>query len=657
MAPLNFRCLSTPFSHSPNDPRLFLRLDMPAQVEFDTIPQLFTRLCDHYRGRDRTVLRHKDRKEGWIDISWETLEGRVQALAGFLHQEGVRKGDRVALLSENRPEWAITDLATQLIGGANVSIYTTLPPAKVAYILRDSEASFVVVSVPVQRKKIEEIMDQCPDLKGVIVMSDLPDNAPSFMTQWNDALEQGSTYWSKNEAELTSIAEAVMPEDTSALIYTSGTTGEPKGVVLSNRNFCSNVKGALKVVSFGEDDHHLSFLPLCHAFERTAGYTAVLSAGATISYAESIEAVSQNLQEVHPTVMISVPRMFEKMYNLVSKQATSGSVIQQKVFDWAVRTGRKYVDKSEEGGAGPLLKAQRAVANKLVFSKLHEKLGGNLRFAASGGAALPKEIGKFFEAAGVCILEGYGLTETAPVMAVNPLDAPRYGTVGHVLPGVTVAIQDIEDGSMIGQLTGDDYPSDLTTREGEVVTKGPNVMKRYWKRPEETRAAFDSDGWYHTGDVGRFDDGYLQITDRIKHMLVSAGGKNIYPGPIEDEFTTLAWIDQIMIVGDDRPFLTALVVPDFESLRMRARDQGVEESAYDDEELLGLDDVRKLFDNAFRSYNRNSSAHEKIRNFHLVSDPFTVEDGSLTPTLKLKRRVIVDRYADEIDEMYAKFER
>jgi long-chain acyl-CoA synthetase len=630
---------------------------MPAKVKFDTIPQLFTRLCDHYRGRKHTVLRYKEREEGWIDIPWETLEERVQALAGFLHQEGVRKGDRVALLSENRPEWAMTDLATQLIGGVNVSIYTSLPPSKVAYILRDSEASFVVVSVPVQRKKIEEIMDECPHLKGILVMSELPDDAPSAMTQWDDALEQGESYWSKNEAELAPIAESVTPEDTSALIYTSGTTGEPKGVVLTNRNFCSNVKGALMVVPFGEDDHHLSFLPLCHAFERTAGYTAVMSTGATISYAESIEAVSQNLQEVHPTVMISVPRMFEKMYNLVSKQATSGSAIQQKVFDWAVRTGRKYADKSQDGGAGPILKAQRAVANKLVFSKLHEKLGGNLKFAVSGGAALPKAIGTFFQAAGVNIIEGYGLTETAPVMAVNPMEAPRYGTVGHVLPGVTVAIQDIEDGTTIGQLSGDDYPSDLTTREGEIVTKGPNVMKKYWKRPEETRAAFDPEGWYHTGDVGRFDDGYLQITDRIKHMIVSAGGKNIYPGPIEDAFKTQAWIDQIMIVGEDRPFLTALVVPDFESLRMRARDQGVDESSYDNEELVELDDVRKLFDQAFRSHNRNTSAHEKIRNFHLIPDPFTVEDGALTPTLKLKRRVIEDRYEEEIDEMYAKFER
>jgi long-chain acyl-CoA synthetase len=630
---------------------------MPAQVQFNTVPQLFTRLFDRYDGRGRTALRYKDREDGWKDITWESLRDRVQAFAGFLHEQGVREGDRVALLSENRPEWAVTDLATQIIGGVNVSIYTTLPPAKVAYILRDSGAKYVVVSVPVQRKKVEEIFDECPDLEGMVVMSDLPDDAPSTMMQWDEAQESGRAYWSEHADDLSSIAGTVQPNDTSALIYTSGTTGEPKGVVLTNRNFCSNVKGALKRVPFGEEDHHLSFLPLCHAFERTAGYLAVLSAGGTISYAESIEAVSQNLQEVKPTVMISVPRMFEKMYNLVSKQATSGSAIQEKVFDWAVRTGRKYADASQNGsgGAGPLLKAQRAIAHRLVFSKLHEKLGGNLKFAVSGGAALPKEIGKFFQAAGVTIIEGYGLTETAPVMAVNPLDDPRYGTVGHVLPGVTVAIQRLDDAEVIGEVSGDDYPTDVTTAEGEIITKGPNVMKEYWKRPEETRSVFDPEGWYHTGDVGRFEDGYLQITDRIKHMIVSRGGKNIYPGPIEDEFKTLGWVDQIMIVGEDRPFLTALVVPDFESLRMRARDQAIDESKYDNDELVELDEVRKLYDREFRKYNRDAASHEKIRNFHLLTDPFTVEDGTLTPTLKLKRRIIEDRYETEIDEMYAKF--
>jgi len=630
---------------------------MPAQVEFDTVPQLFRRLCKRYRGRERTILRHKVRGEGWFDITWEELEDRVQALAGYLHKNGVRKGDRVALLSENRPEWAISDLGTQLIGGANVSIYTSLPPAKVAYILRDAEAKSCIVSVPVQRKKIEEIADECPQLEEVIVMSELPDDPPAYMTHWDDALDAGRDYWAQNEASLTAIADDITPDDPSALIYTSGTTGEPKGVVLTNRNFCSNVKAALQRVPFGEDDHHLSFLPLSHAFERTAGHTAVLAAGATISYAESVEAVSQNLKEVQPTIMISVPRMFEKVYNRVTKQVSEGGTVKQKLFEWAVRAGEKHADAQQGNGSGPgpWLKAQKALAHRLVFSTLHEKLGGNLRFAVSGGAALPKEIGTFFQAAGVTIIEGYGLTETAPVISVNPMDAPRYGTVGHILPGVTVAIQSLEGNERIGEVNGNDYPTSTTTEEGEILVKGPNVMKAYWNRPEQTRSVFDPDGWYHTGDVGRFDDGYLQITDRIKHMIVSRGGKNIYPGPIEETFKTQAWIDQIIIIGEDRPFLTALVVPDFDSLRMRARDHEIDEARYSDEELLDHEDVRDLFDDTFRTYNHDAAAHEKIRNFRLLAEPFTVEDGTLTPTLKLRRSVITDRYVDLVDEMYAEF--
>jgi len=631
---------------------------MPAQVEFDTVPQMFCRLCDRYRGQERSVLRHKVRGDGWKDLTWEEFEDRVQGLAGYLHRQGVRKGDRVALLSENRPEWAVSDLGTQLIGAANVSIYTSLPPSKVAYILRDSGAKVCIVSVPVQRKKIQEIADDCPDLEEVIVMSETPGDPPVPMTHWDDALAEGRDYWAEHEEQLNGIAEEIAPDDTSALIYTSGTTGEPKGVVLTNRNFCSNVKGALQRVPFGEDDHHLSFLPLSHAFERTAGHTAVLAAGATISYAESIEAVSQNLQEVRPTLMISVPRMFEKVYNRVTKQASEGSAIQQKIFDWAVRAGEKYAEAEQSAsGAGLWLRAQRALAHRLVFSKLHEKLGGNLRFAVSGGAALPEEIGTFFQAAGVTIIEGYGLTETAPVLTVNPMDAPRYGSVGHVMPGVTVAIQPLDSNDLAGAVSGSDYPTSLSTPDGEILVKGPNVMKEYWKRPEETRAAFDPDGWYHTGDVGRFENGYLKITDRIKHMIVTEGGKNVYPGPIEETFKTKGWIDQIVVIGEGRPFLAALVVPDFESLRMRVREKGVEAASYSDAELLDLDEARALYQDAFDVYNREAAAHEKIRNFRLLSEPFTVEEGTLTPTLKLRRGIIEERHADRIDAMYEEFGR
>jgi len=631
---------------------------MPAQVEFNTIPQLFRRLCERYRGQERPVLRHKERGEGWHEITWEDLETRVQALSGYLHTSGVRKGDRVALLSENRPEWAITDLGTQLIGAANVSIYTSLPPSKIAYILRDSGARVCVVSVPVQRKKVEEIAEECPALEEVIVLSELPDDPPSYMTHWTDALDAGSDHWEENEELLTGIADDVGPDDPSALIYTSGTTGEPKGVVLTNRNFCSNVKAALQRVPFGEEDHHLSFLPLSHAFERTAGHTAVLAAGATISYAESVEAVTQNLKEVQPTIMISVPRMFEKVYDRVTKQVSEGGTVKQKLFEWAVRTGEQYADaQKDDSGPGPWLKTQKALAHRLVFSTLHEKLGGNLRFAVSGGASLPEEIGTFFQAAGVTIIEGYGLTETAPVISVNPMDAPRYGTVGHILPGVSVAIQPLDGEQLAGTINGNDYPTDTTTKEGEILVKGPNVMREYWDRPEQTRSVFDPEGWYHTGDVGRFDNGYLQITDRIKHMIVSRGGKNIYPGPIEERFKTQAWIDQIVVIGEDRPFLTALVVPNFDSLRMRARDHDIDESRYSTEELLEHDDVRSLFQQTFRDFNHNAAAHEKIRNFRLLASPFTVEDGTLTPTLKLRRSVITERYADLIEKMYEEFGR
>lgn len=631
---------------------------MPAQVPFDTIPELFTHLVDHYRGQDRTVMRYKDKDtKQWTGFSWETLEQRVQAMAGYLHQQGIQPGDRVAILSENRPEWAITDLATQLIGGVNVSIYTSLPEQKVGYIMRDSGAQLLVVSVPIQRKKAEAIFDACRDLKRVVVMSDLPDNAPTHFSHWDDAMDAGADYWSAHEDTLAPLADAVTPDDTSALIYTSGTTGQPKGVVLTHENFCSNAKAALNRVPFGPDDHHLSFLPLCHSFERTAGYTAVLAAGAKISYAESIEAVSRNLVEESPTVMISVPRLFEKVYNIITKQASDGSVVKEKIFEWAVRTGKKTVQARRNGSPGPLLKAQQNLAHRLVFSKLHEKLGGNLKFAVSGGAALPKKIGLFFQAAGIKIIEGYGLTETAPVLSANPMEAPRYGTVGHVLPGITVAIQRLDDNEIIGRQRGDEYPSDLTTEEGEIIAKGPNMMKKYWKRPEETRAAFDPDGWYHTGDIGRFDDGYLMVTDRIKHMIVSRGGKNIYPGPIEDEFKTQRWFDQVVVIGEGRPFLTALVVPDFETLRMRARDHKIDEETLSDEALLEEPDVRNLFRQAFREYGKKAPAHEKIRNFKLLAEPFTVENGTLTPTMKLKRNVIEERYADEIDAMYAKFER
>ncbi len=628
---------------------------MSTIVEFDTLPQLFRRVVNHYQGQQRTALAFKEKKtKQWTDISWETFQEEVHGIAGYLHKKGIRAGDRIAILSENRPEWAYTDQATHHLGGVNVSLYTSLPASQVEYILKDSGAKIFVVSTGIQLRKAKEVIDNCPDLIEVITMSELRGDHPDYVTSWDDAMAEGKAYWEANKETLYPIADQVKSDDLCALIYTSGTTGNPKGVMLTHENLCSNAISALQVVPFGPDDHHLSFLPLCHSFERTAGYTAVMACGAKISYAESIDAVSKNLGEVSPTVMISVPRLFEKMYNIIAKSVEEGSSLKKKIFSWSIDTGRKAASSMvNKGRIGPFLRVKKALSHKLVFSKLHEKLGGNLRFAVSGGAALPKAIGEFFQAAGVTIIEGYGLTETSPALTISPLANPTFGTVGYVLPGITVAIQSLDNKKIIGHLTGEDYPSQLTTETGEIVAQGPNIMLGYWNNEVATREAIDEDGWYHTGDVGRFTNGKLQITDRIKHMIVSKGGKNIYPGPIEEQFATIGIIEQVMIIGEGRDYLTALVVPNMDALISHAKNQKIEYAK--PSELLENDAILKLFEKEFKTYSRKSAAHEKIRKFRLIKEPFTVENGMMTPTLKLKRKAIEKQFAGTIEDMYGIF--
>ncbi len=619
---------------------------MPSLVPFETIPQLIAGLTDYHAGQQRVVMRYKDkRSKDWVGITWPELMDSVHAMMGYLHAQGVRPGDRVAILSENRPEWAVTDLATQLLGAVNVALYTTLPSSQVGYIVKDSGAKVFVVSTSMQLRKAEAIFDECPDLERVVAMSELRKDHPDYVETWESALESGRAYWLKHQKELEALGRAVKPDSLSALIYTSGTTGDPKGVMLTHQNFASNTTSALGLIDFGPDDHHLSFLPLCHSFERTAGYTVVLACGALISYAESVDAVSKNLLEVRPTVMISVPRLFERVYSLIAKSVEEGPPIKKKIFDWSVKVGMKAAKRRAKGqSVGPILAAEQKLAHKLVFAKLHEKLGGNLRFAVSGGAALPKAIGEFFQAAGVKIIEGYGLTETAPVLTVNPFDDPRYGTVGQVLPGVTIGI--LRDGKLLAEVEGGTDARALDSEEGEIVAKGPNIMKGYWNSEEATREAIDAEGWYHTGDVGRFVDGYLQITDRIKHMIVSKGGKNIYPGPIEDSFKTDPVIDQVMVVGEGREFLSALVVPNLEAA-MNLTGASTEEAAFEHPAL------KQYLEEQFRAHARQSASHEKIRDFRLVREPFTVENELMTPTMKLKRKAIEKAFADTIEEMYA----
>jgi long-chain acyl-CoA synthetase len=372
----------------------------------------------------------------------------------------------------------------------------------------------------------------------------------------------------------------------------------------------------------------------------------MIAGGAEIYYAESVDTVARNMTEVHPTIVVSVPRLFEKIYNLVNKSVKEGSAIQQSIFSWALNVGEKYWN----GNRG-LVSLQKKIADKLVFDKLKERTGGRIRFFVSGGAALPPEIGIFFMAAGLNIIEGYGLTETSPVMCVNPYGDERIGTVGQVINGITVGIQSLEDNTILAQVSGEDYPTDITCEPGEILNRGPNTMKGYWKNEEATREMIDEDGWLHTGDVGRFVDGRLKITDRIKHMIVNAGGKNIYPGPIEDMFKTSPWIDQLVVVGEKKSFMAALIVPDFEALQKYAKEQGITYSDMDD--LLKKESILNLYNKEIRSFSKELASHEKIRDFRLVSDEFTVETGELTPTLKVKRRIIEDKYAHLINDIFS----
>ncbi|MDX1641212.1 MAG: long-chain fatty acid--CoA ligase [Balneolaceae bacterium] len=622
---------------------------MPTVVAFETLPDLYQNLTKKYENSDKTAFAYKPSPDAsYKTVPWDTVKQDVRAVASYLVDQGVEKDDRIAILSENRYEWMVVDLAIQMVAAINVSLYTTLPPNQCEYILKDSEAKIFFVSTGIQLKKAVKVFDNCPDLESIIAFDE--PKVKKYMKGdevklFDTICAAGMKVEQKVAEELKKRAKGVKPEDVATLIYTSGTTGQPKGAMLTHRNIVSNVKAAHDAINITEDDRCLSFLPLCHSFERTAGYYAMIAGGAEIYYAESVDTVARNMTEAHPTIVVSVPRLFEKIYNLINKNVKEGSAIQQYIFSWALEVGERYW-KGDRG----LTAVQKAIADRLVFNKLKERTGGRIRFFVSGGAALPPEIGIFFMAAGLNIIEGYGLTETSPVMCCNPYGEEVIGTVGQVINGVTVGIQSLEDNRILAQVSGEDYPTDVTCDAGEILNRGPNTMKGYWKNEEATREMIDEDGWLHTGDVGKFENGRLKITDRIKHMIVNAGGKNIYPGPIEDMFKTSPWIDQLVVIGEKKTFMAALIVPDFEALEKHAKQENIDYSNMED--LLQKESIQNIYNKEIREFSKELASHEKIRDFRLVANEFTVETGELTPTLKVKRRIIEEKFANLISDIF-----
>ena len=588
-------------------------------------------LCDILEKLERehrkpALLRYKSGGK-WNDISTEEFVSTVRGLAMGLLGLGIRKGDRVAILAENRPEWNTFDHAILAIGGVVVPIYSPLPANQVRFILDNSQSRLLILSTPEQLEKVTPILPSLPDIKRLVMM-DRPEAMPANALLWSDLLQQGEAALAENPGRLADETAQVGKDDLATIVYTSGTTGEPKGVMLTHGNLVSNIIATGSIVPFSHADEALSFLPLTHVFERMLEFL-YLDAGVTIAHAESINAVPANIAEIRPTVMASVPRLLEKVQARAMDAVYASSAPRRWIFALGLWAGRQCSLAKLNGRPEPFVaRLLRPITDKLVFAKLRQRMGGRLRFVISGSAPLACEIAEFFHAARIPVLEGYGLTETSPVVSVNTPQRTRLDTVGPVLPGVEVRIAD----------------------DGEILVRGPNVMQGYFRNEKETQEVM-RDGWFLTGDIGHMDaDGFLVITDRKKEILKTSGGKMIAPQPIENLLKCDPFISQAVLIGDRRKFVSALIAPDPQHLAAYAKEHGI---AYTDVfELRDDPRIVELYRQRVASRMEGLSNFEKVKKFRLLPRELSIEEGELTPKLTTKRRVVNEKFAELIESMY-----
>jgi long-chain acyl-CoA synthetase len=567
-------------------------------------------------------------------FSSKALFERIRDVSLGLGLLGIRSGDRVAIISESRPEWLIADLAILALGGVTVPIYPTLAAGTVRYILEDSGARAVIVSTRLQFEKIQEVRHLLPALESIIVIdpADAAAAASPSVLALHTVAERGhsrmAVEWGAGR-EFQEAARAVPADQLATIIYTSGTTGEPKGVMLTHANLAANLKGAANVLNVSDDDVALSFLPLSHAFERMVAYVYLLC-GVTIVFAETFETVGRDMAIVRPTILTGVPRAYEKLHTRILEKGEATPGVKGTLFRWAVKVASALGHAQLQGKSPSLLTSLQApLAERLVFTKIREALGGRVRYLVSGSAPLAVEIAEFFNGVGLSVIEGYGLTETAPILTVNPPDAPRAGSVGRALPGVQLRIAE----------------------DGEILARGPNIMSGYYNKPAATAEAL-KEGWFHTGDIGTLDDaGYLRITDRKKDLLVTSGGKKIAPQPIEATLKRSPLVGEAVVLGDRRKFAAALIVPEFAALERRLKDLGRPPGPR--EELVARADVIALYQEIVDALNRELSQFERIKKIALLPAEFTIQSGELTPTLKVKRKVVEEKWKDVIARLYA----
>lgn len=623
--------------------------------EFSTVPSLLRNVVENIHKPEETFLIHK-KNTTWEEISFKDTLLRADAISAFFLAKGIAKGDRLGLMIENCPEYVYFDQGIQQIGVINTSIYPTLSAYEVEYIINDSGIKAILVGNPFLFKKILNIAANCQALKYIIpAFADfekiaIPEDLAVEIIPFSTLLEK--TVSTAEQKQINLRRREVLPSDISSLIYTSGTTGTPKGVMLTHNNFVENVNVCLQQIPvIDKTETFLSFLPLSHVFERTATYHVCCAQGCKMAFAQSLELLAKNMGEVKPTVMSCVPRLLERIHDKAIKSGTSEGGLKAKIFTWALETGKNYREKKEAGkNIGLILDAKKAIAEKLVFSKIKEKTGGRLKFMLSGGAALPKNVGEFFGDLGIKVLEGFGLTETSPVMSVTEYHRQVYGTVGRVIPGIEIGIQDVETKAIINIQTHDTFNEEFECEEGEIIVRGHCVMKGYFNKPAETAEAIDRDKWFHTGDIGRFYKGNLQITDRLKNMIVNAYGKNVYPTPVENIYLKSPKIDQLFLIGDKREYITAIIIPNRETLQETFN---LKESFFEEEgDFIENQELKDWFEKDIKKISNELAKFERIKNFKIKRNPFSIDEGEITPTMKVKRRVVEKKYMEAIDAMY-----
>jgi long-chain acyl-CoA synthetase len=604
-----------------NDATTHVATDEPT-----TLAQLFLRAARVHQKPD--ALNFK-RDGAWRAISSCEVLDSAQAIALGLHALGVRRGERIAILSESNPSWTLTDAGCQLAGVVDVPIYPTQAPAQVCYILNNSGARALFIQHRAAFDRIADVLANCPSLEHVIFFDSANTEGAGEVSTLEELSARGRELRAAQPALIDELASAVKPEDLATIIYTSGTTGEPKGVMLTQSNLTTNMIDSSGHLVFTEQDIVLSVLPLSHVFERLAMYM-YLHHGMSVYYAESIERVGDNMREVRPTVMLCVPRLFEKILARIKERAAAKGKLSANLLAWSIEVAKRWAKcATTHATMPPLVELQHDIADRLIYWKWREGLGGRMRLFVSGGAALPEELGYTFLGAGLPIVQGYGLTETSPVIAAGNLEENRIGTVGKPIKNVEVRI----------------------AADGEIEVRGPNVMRGYYDKPDETRAVFTDDGWFKTGDIGELDaDGFLRITDRKKELFKTSGGKYLAPQAVERCVSRSRFVGQVVLVGNGRKFPAALIVPDWQELRAYAAYKGID--ALSQEELCRDERILDLMRRQVETQCAELSRFERVKKLALLERELTVEGGELTPTLKVKRRVIDEKYRDVIEQLY-----